>query len=180
MTMTVVRDAVEPQAFVFSDDGLVPNNQLPFLIYKNVLGLGGVSEETIERLFGSHGWGQMWRNGVFDYLHYHATVHEALGVARGNARVRFGGGGGRDFILEAGDVAILPAGTGHQCFGASDDFLVVGAYPPGPAMQVTRPTPDNHRKALDTIPHVAPPDTDPVFGPSGPLVRLWQRRAAQK
>lgn len=99
-----------------------------------------------------------------DYLHYHATVHEALGVARGEARVRFGGDAGRVFDIETGDVAILPAGTGHQCLQASDDFVVVGAYPPGPAMQVTRPTPDNYRKALETIPQVALPRTDPMFG----------------
>ena len=174
--MTAIRDTIQPQTFVFSDDGLVPNNPLPFLIYKNVLRLGDDPEETIEGVFGSHGWGQMWRNGVFDYLHYHATVHEALGVARGNARVRFGGDGGRDFTLEVGDVAILPAGTGHQCLRASDDFVVVGAYPPGPQMEVTRPAPDNHKKALDTIPMVACPDSDPIFGASGPLVRLWQHR----
>ena len=88
-------------------------------------------EKTIEGLFGANGWGGMWRNGVYDYLHYHATVHEALGVARGHARVRFGGDHGKEFEIAAGDVAILPAGTGHQCLRASDDFCVIGAYPPG-------------------------------------------------
>lgn len=175
--MTVIRETIEPQTFIFPDDGLVPNNPLPLLIYKNVLRLGDHPEKTIERLFGSHGWGRMWRNGIFDYLHYHATVHEALAFAKGNARVRFGGGKGRDFTLEAGDVAILPAGIGHQCLRASADFVVVGAYPPGPQMQVTRPTPDNHRKALDTIPKVAAPETDPIHGEGGPLVRFWCRRA---
>jgi uncharacterized protein YjlB len=77
----------------------------------------------------------------------------------------------------AGDVAILPAGTGHQCVFASPDFCVVGAYPPGPPMQITRPTPENHAKALKTIPEVKVPKTDPVRGEDGPLVRLWKRGA---
>ncbi len=164
----------EPLSLVFADDGLVPNNRLPFLVYRGVIALDQAHpEQTIERLFGANGWGQMWRNGIFDYLHYHATVHEALGVARGRAEVRFGGERGRTLEISAGDVAILPAGTGHQCLAASDDFCVIGAYPPGPPMEITRPTPENHRKALKTIPEVKVPDTDPVRGKDGPLVRLW-------
>ena len=173
--MPVVSANTEPKAIVFLDDGLVPNNPKPFLVYKGAVAIdGNHPERTIEDLFGANGWGDMWRNGVYDYLHYHATVHEALGVARGHARVRFGGDGGQELQIRAGDVAILPAGTGHQCLSASPDFSVVGAYPPGPKMQITRPTPDNHAKALKTIPQVPLPKSDPVMGADGPLVRLWR------
>ena len=162
--------------FVFADDGFVPNNPLPFVIYQGAVDVANDHpENTIERLFGANGWSDMWRDGIYDYLHYHSTVHEALGIARGHARVRFGGDGGKEIEVSAGDVAILPAGTGHQCVSASDDFSVVGAYPPGARMQVTRPTPENHRKALRTIPEVKLPKTDPVAGDNGPLVSLWKR-----
>jgi uncharacterized protein YjlB len=162
--------------FVFEDDGLVPNNPLPLLIYKGAVELDNVSpEKTIEDLFAANGWGDSWRNGIYDYLHYHATVHEVLGIARGHGRVRFGGDAGKEFELDAGDVAILPAGTGHQCLKATKDFSVVGAYPPGAKMQVTRPTPENHARALKTIPEVRLPKTDPVAGDDGPLVKLWKR-----
>src|ERR1700690_2746012 len=174
--MSVV--SVEPKllSFVFADDGLVPNNPLPFVIYKAAINVANDHpEKTIEGLFGANGWGDMWRNGVYDFLHYHATVHEALGIARGKARVRFGGNSGQEIEVRAGDIAILPAGTGHQCLSASADFSVVGAYPPGAKMQVTRPTPENHVKALKTIPLVKLPKTDPVLGADGPLVRLWKR-----
>ena len=177
--MSVVSDSIEPLTFVFEDDGLVPNNPMPFLVYKGAVDVAnGHPEKTIEGLFGANGWGAMWRNGVYDFLHYHATVHEVLGVARGHARVRFGGDRGKELEISAGDVAILPAGTGHQCMSASHDFSVVGAYPPGPPMHITRPTPENHAKALKTIPEVKMPKTDPVRGADGPLVRLWKNRRA--
>ena len=173
--MPVVRDNAEPLAIVFEDDGVVPNNILPFLVYQGAVKLDSRRpEETIEELFAENGWGGMWRNGVYDYLHYHSTVHEALGVARGHARVRFGGDHGSELDISAGDVAVLPAGTGHQRISASADLSVVGAYPPGPKMQVTRPSPENHAKALKTIPRVPLPNTDPVMGADGPLVRLWR------
>ena len=131
--MAVVSADIEPLTFVFEDDGLVPNNPMPFLVYKGAVDVANDHpEKTIEGLFGANGWGAMWRNGVYDYLHYHATVHEVLGVARGHARVQFGGDHGKALDISAGDVAILPAGTGHQLISASVDFCVVGAYPPGP------------------------------------------------
>lgn len=174
--MDAVMEKTKPVTFVFEDDGLVPNNPLPFIIYKRVIDVRTAHpERTIEDVFASHRWGSMWRNGIFDYLHYHSTAHEVLGVARGQARVRFGGDGGKVLDLAAGDVAILPAGTGHQCLFATRDLSVVGAYPPGQTMEITRPTPDNHAKAIETIPRVALPTTDPVIGEDGPLVRLWRR-----
>jgi uncharacterized protein YjlB len=174
--MSVVSAAIDPLAIVFEDDGLVPNNRIPFLVYKGAVAIDRARpEETIEELFGANGWGSMWRNGVYDFPHYHATVHEALGVARGHARVRFGGDRGRELEISAGDVAILPAGTGHQCLSASPDFSVVGAYPPGPPMDLQRPTPENHAKALTTIPRVPLPKSDPVMGAQGPLIGLWKR-----
>ena len=174
--MSVVKADAKPLTFVFTDDGLVPNNPMPFLVYKGAVDVAnGDREKTIEGLFGANGWGAMWRNGVYDFVHYHATVHEVLGIARGHAKVRFGGDQGEVLDIVAGDVAILPAGTGHQCISASDDFSVVGAYLPGPPMDLVRPSKQAHAEALKTIPQVAVPETDPVMGADGPLVRLWKR-----
>ena len=176
--MSVISAGVTPHGFVFADDGLVPNSPMPFLVYKEAIRLtAGHPEETIEGLFAANGWGGMWRNGIYDYLHYHATVHEALGVARGHARVQIGGDHGKEFEISAGDVVVLPAGTGHQCLSATRDFCVIGAYPPGSQMHVTRPTPENYRKALTTIPRVPLPATDPVLGEDGPLTKLWKRKS---
>src|SRR4051812_14542222 len=90
--MTATRDDTKPLSFVFEDDGLVPNSRLPMLIYKSAIDLPSREPEAaIENMFARNGWGDTWRNGIFDYMHYHATVHEALGVARGHAMVLFGG-----------------------------------------------------------------------------------------
>jgi len=169
---------VRPVSFIFPDDGMVPNSAMPFLLYKGAIALDhGHPERTIEERFAANGWGQSWRNGIYDYLHYHATVHEVLGVARGRALVQFGGDHGEEFEIRRGDVAILPAGTGHQCLSASEDFSVVGAYPPGPQMRISKPTPENYVLATQTLPLVTLPETDPVYGSDGPLVKLWKKRS---
>ena len=125
--MEAVMERTKPLTFQFEDDGIVPNSPLPFIIYKRVIDVDNAQpERTIEQVFGRHGWGGMWRNGIYDYLHYHATAHEVLGIARGQARVRFGGDHGKVLEVTAGDVAILPAGTGHQCLSSSSDLPEAG------------------------------------------------------
>jgi hypothetical protein len=37
----------------------------------------------MEELFRKNGWGASWRDGIYDYVHYHSRIHEVLGVARG-------------------------------------------------------------------------------------------------
>jgi uncharacterized protein YjlB len=83
MFAPVTRDDIIPLTFVFEDDGLVLNNRLPLAVYPQAIKIGAEHpEKTIEGLFGSHQWGEMWRNGVYDFLHYHATVNEAMASAR--------------------------------------------------------------------------------------------------
>jgi uncharacterized protein YjlB len=165
---------VQPITHVFTDDGLVPNNPLPFVCYRAVIPLDRVDpESTVEALFAINDWGDMWRNGVYGYLHYHSMIHEAMGVARGRARVRFGGDHGEVIEIAAGDAAILPAGTGYQCLWISDDFSVVGAYPRAGTYDLVRPSKEAHVRALQTVPKVPPLRSDPVFGPDGPVVQLW-------
>ena len=150
--MSVTAD-IPPRSITFGDDGLGPNNTPPLQVHRRAGAIeADQPEATIEKLFGTNGWGAMWRNGIYDYTHYHATVHEAIGIARGNAVVRFGGDRGTEVAIAAGDVAILPAGTGHQCLSASPDLSVVCASPPGPPMQITRPTPENEEEKIDDAP----------------------------
>jgi uncharacterized protein YjlB len=167
----------DPETLMFTDDGSVPNNaRLPFLVYRHVVDLIGASdpEVVIEKMFRDNGWGDMWRNGIYPYVHYHSMIHEGMGIARGRAKVRFGGNKGREIEIGQGDVCVLPAGTGHQCLWASPDLMVVGAYPRTGKYDLCRGSKGEHAKALHTIPRVPLPDSDPVFGKKGPLLRLWQ------
>jgi uncharacterized protein YjlB len=168
------RSKIEPARFVFEDDGAVPNNRLPFLVYRGAIDAHDLAS-AIEKTFHENGWGHgLWHDGIYPFVHYHSQIHEVLGIAAGRARVRFGGAQGEELEVEAGDVAVLPAGTGHQRLSSTPDLLVIGAYPPDGHYDLCRGTPSEHARALDTVPRVPVPRTDPLFGAGGPLTRLWR------
>ena len=98
-----------------------------------------------------------------------------MGVARGTATLEFGGVKGRRVRLKAGDVAILPAGTGHRLIEASRGFLVIGAYPEDGAYDECADTRDRI-EAAKRIAKTRKPDADPILGKNGPLTRLWRGR----
>jgi uncharacterized protein YjlB len=180
-SQSLLRDR-KPHTYRFKDDGVIPNHpRWPLIIYKNAVQLPQSLDPAavFEELFISHGWGNSWRNGIYDFAHYHSGIHEVLGIARGGGRVRFGGAKGRSLTLKAGDVAILPAGTGHQREKASEDFLVVGAYA-APGIYDECRSAEDREKALPAIARVARPRKDPVYGKHGPLVRLWLPRQGER
>ena len=149
----------------------MPNNTLPVLIYRNALPATGDLANTMERLFTANGWPPQWRNGVYSFHHYHSTAHEVLGFAGGHADLILGGEGGTPITVHAGDIAVLPAGTGHCLITASDDFLVIGAYPPDEHWDICRTaaTPE----VFERMRRVQFPASDPLTGPTGALPKLW-------
>jgi uncharacterized protein YjlB len=172
----------KPRTLMFKDDGETPNNpRFPFVSYRSVVGLAAAKDPAavFEELFEANGWVDAWRDGIYDYLHYHSRTHEVLGIARGKARVRFGGNHGKILELQAGDVAILPAGTGHQRISASKDFLVVGAYPESGTYDECTSSAEDHDRALRSIPKVSAPPKDPVFGAKGPLRDVWRTKSGR-
>jgi uncharacterized protein YjlB len=170
----------KPNVFRFADDGIVPNNRkLPLIVYRGSVRTAGAADAAalFEVLFERNGWKDSWRNGIYDFVHYHSQIHEVLGIARGHATVRFGGSQGRAFRLKAGDVAILPAGTGHKRIDEGEDFLVVGAYPAFGKYDLCRGSKEEHERAMNTVPKVPIPKKDPVYGSGGPLAHLWHKGA---
>ena len=165
------------QAFRFEDDGETPNNpRLPLVVYRAAVKLAGEHDPAapFERAFAKHGWGDGWRNGIYPFLHFHTATHEVLGIARGRATVEFGGAKGQALTVEAGDVVVLPAGTGHRRIEASGDLLVVGAYPRNASFDQKRPGQVDHKKAVAAIAEVPLPEMDPVHGREGPLMTFWK------
>ncbi len=161
----------EPETYRFSDDGRIPNSALPLLVYRAAL---PPDPAAMERTFAAHTWSNAWRNGIFAYHHFHSITHEVLGIAAGEARVAFGGLGGRIVAVKAGDVVVIPAGVGHCNMGESDGFLVIGAYPGGADYDIKRGNSAEHAVALKAISAVPLPAQDPVSGARGALLKLWQ------
>ena len=167
------RDVHEPEALFLRQNGWVPNNErLPVLFYRTALKPEGTDPAAIfESAFSRNGWPPQWRNGIYPFHHYHSTAHEVLGIAQGRTRVMLGGENGRQIEAHAGDVLVLPAGTGHCKLEATSDLLVVGAYPPDQHWDICRT--GLSAAALEKMKQLLFPKQDPVGGSGGPLVAHW-------
>jgi uncharacterized protein YjlB len=175
---SLVRPVV-PRRLRFADDGEIPNNPaLPLLVYRRavIFAAGLDPAAVIEDVFARHGWKDSWRDGIYPFLHFHTRTHEVLGIARGSARVQFGGTHGKTLTVKAGDVIALPAGTGHRRLAQSDDLLVVGAYPAAGSYDEPQPKDVDHEDAVASIAKVPIPAKDPIYGRGGPLKKLWRTR----
>jgi uncharacterized protein YjlB len=154
-----------------------PNSKLPVIIYKGALELTGAknkSAKIVEDIFLRNGWSNSWRNGIYDFHHYHSTTHECMAIVRGNASVILGGPGGAKLKLSKGDVIILPAGAGHKCQRHDKDFLCVGAYPQGKDYDINHGKKSEYVEALTRIKKLSIPRKDPVFGKEGFLKSYWK------
>jgi uncharacterized protein YjlB len=164
----------ELMTFALEDDGTFPSNPLPVILYPQAIDPADDDPaRSFEELFRANGWGGNWRNGIFDYHHYHATAHEVLGCARGWVQVLLGGPKGREVRLQAGDIVLLPAGTAHRNLRHSSDYLIVGAYPPGQRPDMKYGEPEEYESAKASIAQVPMPDQDPVFGSFDGVLKEW-------
>ncbi len=166
---------VDPVQIQFNDDGMFPNSKLPLLLYR-----GAIDPETkhlaatFEQRLAANHWSNSWCDGVYNYAHYHSTSHEALAVFKGGATLQLGGPKKGSYIeVTAGDLIVIPAGVAHQRIETTNDFGVVGAYPEGRKWDVLRGNRNERPEADRQISEVPLPTADPLYGPKGPLIRLW-------
>jgi uncharacterized protein YjlB len=143
----------------------IPNHpRFPVLVYRGVEG-AAAGAGSARALFAEH--------GVFPFHHFHSTSHEVLAVVAGRATLELGGPQGEAFEVTAGDVLVLPAGTGHKRATARDGFTVVGAYPRGQEdYDLLRGNdPAEVAAARERIAALPAPPDDPVGGEG---VALWR------
>lgn len=165
---------------IVEDDGTFPNSGLFILIYKNAIqfdensGSEKDAARVIEEIFKKNNWRNSWKNGIYDYQHYHSNTHEVLGVYRGSTTVQLGGEKGIAEKLEKGDIIIIPAGVAHKNITPGNNFKCVGAYPDGIDYDIKKGKPNERPKADENIKEVPLPENDPVYGNPGPLFKNWE------
>ncbi len=189
-----------PRAFLFKDDGLVPNSTLSVLVYKRAIDFSGLEQGEAEKQIDAHvsqnDWYRDWTYHVYPFLHYHSTAHEGLIIYSGKATIQIGGKGGEILTVASGDMIIIPAGVGHERLLESDQpeerkkeiesLLAFGIYPNGQKwdfisedLNASEDGGQNihdaqvRKTALVNIQDLPMPQYDPLYGADG-LTDLWK------
>ena len=174
MSQTIDPEPEVEAVLLPASDGFPNNPDLPLLLYRDAVRDAEPGE--IQRRLEENSWSGCWRDGVYDFHHFHSNAHEVLVCYAGSARIRFGGPQGTTVEVSAGDVAVLPAGTSHRKEGASGNFRVVGAYPAGHTdYDMNRGSEGRVEELKRNISAVPVPDEDPIYGAEGPVTRRWQQ-----
>lgn len=165
------------QKFYLKDDGIFPNSSLPVLYYPGVLLLPGLFPAgEVKDMFSHNDWKNNWQAGIYTFHHYHSNTHEAIGVVRGETTIQLGGDAGVKLKIQKGDVIVLPAGTAHKNLGDENAVVCVGGYPKGKEYDMCYGSDGERLAADENLKKVKLPDTDPVFGTQGGVVRYWASR----
>jgi uncharacterized protein YjlB len=161
------------KTFYFKDDGIVPNNTLPVILYQKVTDAEDCSA-WLENRFRENKWLNNWRDNILPYDHFHSNTHEVLGLGRGSVSLKIGGMNGLILSLSAGDVVILPAGVGHYSVTEHTDYEFVGGYPNGAEWDLkTGLEPGEREQILYSISAIEKPELDPIFGHEGIMFEKW-------
>lgn len=169
-----LNDSPRVVAHHLAGGGAVPNHpRWPLLLYPAAVAADDLAA-AFEALFERNGWPAAWRNGIYPFHHFHCDAHEALGVYSGEVTAQFGGEGGMVITAQAGDVIVLPAGTGHKKLSARGALGIVGAYPAGQHPDMCTPLLANGKGHAAAIARVALPQCDPLYGEGGPLLTHWE------
>ncbi|SJZ48548.1 cupin domain-containing protein [Consotaella salsifontis] len=158
-----------------SPENDIPNSPLPLILARGAVAMP-TRPEAVEEMVRGNGWTGTWVYTVYDYWHYHVTGHELLICVAGTAELGFGGPHGIRVEVAPGDMAVLPAGTGHRRFSASADFAMVGAYPPGQDGSITRVGAMDTAEAAARIARLALPQNDPLTGERPGIFDAWRGR----
>jgi uncharacterized protein YjlB len=155
--------------FRFKDDGIVPNHpKWPLVVYRGAVRFPKAFDPAavLEDLFESNGWGDAWRDGIYDYVHY---LPASRSRSAGRGKVQFSGRRGRSLVVKAGDVASCQPARAINAFrqqGFPCDRRVSSAPANGPTT--------SYERAVKSIPKVGRPRKDPVYGIGGSLLRTWK------
>ena len=153
----------------------IPNSSLPLIVAPGAV--PAPSAREVHALLTRNGWQGAWTYTIYDFWHFHVTGYEVLVCIAGTARIGFGGPLGAAILMTPGDVVIVLAGVGHRRLSATEDFAVVGAYPPGQDGTVTRAG-QTDLAAAEAVGRLPVPRIDPLSGERPGRLAVWLPDAA--